>query len=35
MIKYAAEQYGIISGRSVNAEKEEATFNLSKQQTIL
>ena len=26
----ATEQYGIISGRSVNAEKEEATFNLIK-----
>ena len=30
MIKHAAEQSGIISSRYVNAEKEEATFNLIK-----
>ena len=30
LIRHAAEQYCIISGRSLNAEKEEATFNLIK-----
>ena len=30
MIKHAAEQYRIISSRSINTEKEESAFNLIK-----